>query len=180
MENRIFRKTISFDRVFYGFDPEKILRFYFLFKWFPDSNAQREREREHEERLERVRSGSHRWAQITALSPDAPLSSYWRDLAARSRHRARVVKIALGRSSHRDRTVRLSHCPLDQTIFTSISVLPEACRFWTGLVAHDRWTVLDTPRFVIDLRSLSLPPHSLNLTKWFCVLRIVLFWFLFL
>ena len=137
--------------------------------------AEREREREHEERLERVRSGSCRRAQTTTSSPDAPLSSCRQDLAARSRHRARVVKIALGRSSHRHRTVRLSHCPLDQTIFTSISVLPEACRFWTGLVAHDRWTVLDTPRFVIDLRSLSLPPHSLNLTKWFCVLRIVLF-----
>ena len=162
--------------MFYGFDPEKILHFYFLFKWFPDSNAQRERERERE----RERSGSHRWAQTIAPSPDAPLSSHWRDLAARSRHRARAVKIALGRSSHRDRTVRSSHRPLDQTIFASISVPPEACHYWTGLVAHDRWIVLDTPRFVIDLRSLSLPPPSLSLTKWFCVLRIVLFWFLFL
>ena len=59
---------------------------------------EREREREHEERLERVRSGSRRWAQTTATSPDVPLSSRWRDLAARSRHRARAREIVLPRS----------------------------------------------------------------------------------
>ena len=62
------------------------------------AERKREREREHEERLERVRSGSRRWAQTTATSPDAPLSSRWRDLAARSRHRARAREIVLPRS----------------------------------------------------------------------------------
>ena len=46
MENRIFRKSISFDRKYYGFDLEIGLYFYFHFKPFTDSDAQRERERE--------------------------------------------------------------------------------------------------------------------------------------
>ena len=142
MKNRIFQKTISFDRVFYGFDPENILHFYFRFKWFPNSNAQREREREHEERLERARLGSCRRAQTTTSSPDAPLSSCRQDLAARSCHRDHTVKITLGRSFRRDhtpldRTVRSSHCPLDRTLFVSISVPPKAYSCWTSLVAHD-------------------------------------------
>ena len=44
MENRIFRKSISIDHVFYGFDSEIGLHFYFHFKPFLDSDAQRERE----------------------------------------------------------------------------------------------------------------------------------------
>ena len=52
MENRIFRKTISVDRVFYGFDPENILHFYFHYKWFSNSDAQRERERARRETRE--------------------------------------------------------------------------------------------------------------------------------
>ena len=35
MENKIFRKNISFDHVFYGFDPEIGLHFYFHYKPFP-------------------------------------------------------------------------------------------------------------------------------------------------
>ena len=48
MENRIFWKSISFNRKYYGFDPEIVLHFYFHFKPFPDSETQRERERERE------------------------------------------------------------------------------------------------------------------------------------
>ena len=47
-----FGKTISFDREYYGFDPEIVLHFYFHFKPFPDSDAQRERERERERESE--------------------------------------------------------------------------------------------------------------------------------
>ena len=52
MENRIFWKTISFDRKYYGFDPKIVLHFYFHFKPFPDSDAQRESERERERESE--------------------------------------------------------------------------------------------------------------------------------
>ena len=47
MENKIFRKNISVDCVFYGFDPEIGLHFYFHYKPFPSlRRAKRERERE--------------------------------------------------------------------------------------------------------------------------------------
>ena len=53
MENRIFQKTVSFDRKYYGFDPENFLHFYFHFKPFSDfRRAKRERESELEERAQ--------------------------------------------------------------------------------------------------------------------------------
>ena len=48
MEKKNFQKSISFDRVFYSFDSEIGLHFYFYFKPFQVSNGQRERERERE------------------------------------------------------------------------------------------------------------------------------------
>ena len=57
MENRIFWKSISFDHVFYGFDPKIGLHFYFHFKPFPDLEAQREREREERELKHRHTAG---------------------------------------------------------------------------------------------------------------------------
>ena len=52
MENKIFRKSISFDRVFYGFDLEIGLHFYFYYKPFPGPRrAKRGRGREKEERV---------------------------------------------------------------------------------------------------------------------------------
>ena len=52
MENKIFCKTISVDRVFCGFDPEIGLHFYFHYKPFSNSsNTQRERERERGKKL---------------------------------------------------------------------------------------------------------------------------------
>ena len=51
MKNKIFRISISVDRVFYGFDPEIGLYFYFLYKPFPGlRRAKREREREREKK----------------------------------------------------------------------------------------------------------------------------------
>ena len=58
------------------------------------TQTRKEREKEHKERLERVRSGSRRQAQTTAPSLDALLSSCRRDLAARSRWGDRLVEIA--------------------------------------------------------------------------------------
>ena len=50
MENKIFRKTISVDRVFCGSDPKIGLHFYFSFKPFMNSSdTQRERERKKKE-----------------------------------------------------------------------------------------------------------------------------------
>ena len=48
MENKIFWKSISIDRVFYGFDSKIGLHFYFHFKPFP---GLRRVEREREERV---------------------------------------------------------------------------------------------------------------------------------
>ena len=48
MENKIFRKSISVDCVFYGFDPEIGLHFYFHYKPFLGLRHARERERERE------------------------------------------------------------------------------------------------------------------------------------
>ena len=49
MENKIFRKTISVDRVKYGFDPEMVLNFYFHYKPFP-GQTRKEKDRERERR----------------------------------------------------------------------------------------------------------------------------------
>ena len=49
MENKILWKSISIDRVFYGFDLEIGLHFYFHYKPFPSlRHAKRERERKRE------------------------------------------------------------------------------------------------------------------------------------
>ena len=44
MENRIFRKSISFDSKYYAFDPENGLHFYFHFESFPEMRKERKRE----------------------------------------------------------------------------------------------------------------------------------------
>ena len=52
MENKIFWKSISVDHVFYGFDLEIGLHFYFHYKPFPGlrrTKREKEREREREE-----------------------------------------------------------------------------------------------------------------------------------
>ena len=68
MENRIFRKSISFDHVFYGFDPKIGLHFYFHFKPFSDLDVQIERERERE----RAQAQTHgRWCPEPILADDA-------------------------------------------------------------------------------------------------------------
>ena len=142
--------------------------------------SEREREKEHEERLERVRSSSRRRAQTTAPSPDMSLSSR--------------CEIALGRSSCQDRTVRSHpsrshheivpppsrsnsfHLNLNAT--WSLPPLDRSRRPWP---THDRSLSFSIYLSLsLDLWSLSLPPPSLSLTEWFCVLRMVLFWFLFL
>ena len=52
-ENRIFRKSISFDCKKYALTMEIHFRSYFHFKWFPQRERERERERE------RRRSSDH-------------------------------------------------------------------------------------------------------------------------
>ena len=65
MENKIFRKTISVDRVKYGFDPKMVLHFYFHYKPFPSqTRKKRDREREKEEIIE-----------LTPLTPILSLTS---------------------------------------------------------------------------------------------------------
>ena len=154
---------------------ENILHFYFTFKWFLDSDTE-EREREHEERLERVRSGSRHWAQTIAPSPDALLSSRLRDRAgeiipSRSHpsrsHREIVPPPSRSNSFRLNLGAAWSLLPLDQS----------RCPWPT----YDRSLSFSIYLSLsLDLWSLSLPPPSLSFTKWFCVLRMVLFWFLFL
>ena len=159
-----------------------------------EREREREKEKEHEERLERVRSGSRHQAQTIAPSPDTSLSSRWRDLAARSHHRARAVEIALGRSSGRDSTVRShpsrSHREIIPPPSRSNSFCLNLGTAWSLPLldwSHRPWPTHDRSlsfsiylSLSLNLQSLSLPPPSLSLTEWFCVLRMVLFWFLFL
>ena len=141
------------------------------------------REREHKERLERVRSGSRRRAQTTAISLDMPLSS--RRLAARSRHKActtrsrwgyRPAEIAPWDRTLLDRTIRSSHRPLDRILFVSISAPPKACRRW--ITCHCWTTELFSSRSTSPFpsicdHSLFLLPLSVWLNgfvywEWFC------------
>ena len=191
--------------MFYGFDPKNILHFYFLYKWFPDSNTKRERERERERERDRERQSEKRrervslqrcWAQTTIPSLDVPLSSHWWDLAARSRHKARTVKIVLKRSSCQDRTVR-SHREivpppsrsnsfrLNLSASWSLPPLDRSHRPWP---THDRSLSFSIYLSIsLDLRSLSLPPPSLSFDRMvlciengfvliFVSLRMVLIW----
>ena len=135
------------------------------------AERKREREREHEERLERVRSGSRRWAQTTATSPDAPLSSRWRDLAARSRHRAHAREIVLPRSyceivppPSRSNCFRLN---LDAA--WSLPLLDRSRRPWP----------VTNLSLSLNFWSLSLPP-SLSLTELWSLTNGVVLIFVFL
>ena len=154
----------------------------------------KEREREHEERLERVRSSSHRRGQTTTPSPDAPLSSRWWDLAARSCHRAHAARsrrqdcareIVLSRShpsrSHREIVPPPSRSNSFRLNLDTAWSLPPLDRSRHPWPTHDQSLSFSIYLSLSpDLQSLSLPPPSLSLTKRFCVLRMVLFWFLFL
>ena len=113
MENKIFRKTISVNRVFCGFDSEIGLHFYFHFKPFPDSsNAQREREREKKE----------------TSSLDPPITPIHLIHPHRSKHRW-VAPCPLARSCHepthlvhrRDRT---TNPPTDRPTSSTSEIAP--------------------------------------------------------
>ena len=71
MENKIFRKSISVDRVFYGLDPEIGLHFYFHYKPFPGlKRAKREIKREKEE----ITSLTHSLTHTDPLPHGSPIT----------------------------------------------------------------------------------------------------------
>ena len=153
MENKIFRKSISVDRVFYGFDPEIGLYFYFLYKPFLGlRRAKRERGRERER--ERV-TDPPKTDRTPASAPPS-----------RSHH-------------HRDRTLDQSH-PTE--IASSSKTDPPKIDLFSVIVTHDRsrrpWPVTDLS-LSLNFWLLSLPP-SLNLTELWSLTNGVVLIFVFL
>ena len=132
-----------------------------------------------------MRSGSRCRAQTTAISPDTSLSSRRRDCAGeivppRTHHEIAPLEIASWDCTPLDRTVRSSRCPLDWTLFVSISAPPKAYRRWTDLVARDLpMTDLSLSRPTSPFpsiwdHSLFLLPLSVWMNgfvywEWFCV-----------
>ena len=137
-----------------------------------------------------------RWTQTTIPSLDVPLSSHRWDLTARSRHKARTVKIVLKRSPCQDRTVRsyreIVPPPSRSNSFRlnlgatwSLPPLDQSRRPWP---THDRSLSFSIYLSIsLDLRSLSLPPPSLSFDRMvlciengfvliFVSLRMVLIW----
>ena len=100
-----------------------------------DFQTQMRRERERERERERARRET-RESEIGLV----PLSSDHRPKPRRVVElalRDHAGEIVLSRSHLSRCIVRLSYCPLDRTLFVSISVQPEAYCRWIGLVAYD-------------------------------------------
>ena len=93
MENIIFRKIISVDCVFYGFDQKIFYTSIFTTNDFRTQTG-KERERERARRETRESEIGLASSQTTAPSPDTPMSLCQRDLAARSRRGDRPCEIA--------------------------------------------------------------------------------------
>ena len=150
MENKIFQKSISFGRVFYGFDPEIGLHFYFHFKPFPGlRRAKRERERE-----ERV-TNPPKTDRTPALAPPS-----------RSHH-------------HRDRTPDRSHpTEIASPLKTDPPKTDLIGLVVTHDRSHRPWPMTDLS-LSLNFWSLSLP-SSLSLTELWSLTNGVVFIFVFL
>ena len=160
MENKIFQKNISIDRVFYGFDPKIGLHFYFHYKPFPSlRHAKRERERE-----ERV-TDPPKINRTPAPAPPSRSNHHRDDTPPRSHHQRRPIH-----------PKPISSAPsLPMTNLVTLSISSQSCRPWpmTDLVAHDPWPISPFP---------SIFDHSLFLP--FSVwpnrrVQGIVFWFLF-
>ena len=131
----------------------------------------REREREREREIGLASSSSDHRPKPRRTVELTPLRSRWGD---------RPAEIAPWDCTPLDRTVRSSRRPLDWTLFVSISAPLEACRRWTGLVAHDppmtdlSLSQSSSPFPSICDHSLFLLPLSVWMNgfvywEWFCV-----------
>ena len=162
MENKIFQKSISVDRVFYGFDSEIGLHFYFHYKLFPGlRRAKRERERE-----ERV-TDSPKTDRTPAPAP--PYISH--------HHRDRIT--TEDRSTEDRITPDQSH-PTE--IASPLKTDPPKTDLIGLVVTHDRshrpWPMTDLS-LSLNFWSLSLPP-SLSLTELWSLTNGVVLIFVFL
>ena len=138
MENKIFRKSISVDRVFYGFDPEIGLHFYFHYKPFPGlRRAKRERKKTelpiHPKPIAPQHRRCHLDRTTTKIAPQTNCTP------PRSHHHRRLIH-----------PKSISSAPsLPMTDLVSISSP------MTDLVAHDPWPISPFPS-IFD-HSLFLP-----------------------
>ena len=143
MENKIFQKSISFGRVFYGFDPEIGLHFYFHFKPFPGPRrAKREREREREKReLPIHRSHPSTGAASTPASALPYISHHhWDRITIEDRstqnrsHRPRRYPWPISSPMNHDRSL-----PFPQFLITLSSSLSQFDR----IVEFNEWCCFD-------------------------------------
>ena len=159
MENKIFRKNISVDCVFYGFDPEIGLHFYFHYKPFPSlRRAKRERERERERVTDPPKIDR-------TLAPAPPSRSHHhRDRTPpRLHHHWRLIRpkpISLALLLPMANLITLSISSLPMIDLVSILTLPmtdlvSISSPMTDLVAHDPWPISPFPS-IFD-HSLFLP-----------------------
>ena len=191
MENKIFRKSISVDHVFYGFDPEIGLHFYFHYKPFLGPKcAKRDREKEREEKV----TDPPKTNRTPTLAPPTPQH--------RRRHLDRTTtKIAPQtnrtppRSHHHRRPIHpkpiSSASSLPMTDLVSISS-PSRRYLWPislpSRSRHYPWSISSRSRHLwrmtdlslsLNFWSLSLPP-SLGLTELWTLMNSVVLIFVFL
>ena len=152
MENKIFQKSISIDRVFYGFDPKNGSHFYFRYKTFPGL-THKEREREREKR-----------------SPHSLLSHTILSILSHT-HSSPIAHPSTGESSDRTSKHRLTH-QQDRATNPSTHLVSEPLLDWPTTF---RSTHVVHQRVAPTNRSLFVPLSRLVLWFWF-----FLFWFLFL
>ena len=151
MENKIFQKSISIDRVFYGFDPKNGSHFYFRYKTFPGL-THKERERERRDHL------TH--SSLTRYSPSSLTRTPLRS------HIQAPVRAPITPRTHRS-THRQDRATNWSTHLVSDPLLDWPTTFRSTHLVHQRVAPTN--------RSLSVPLSRLVLWFWF-----FLFWFLFL
>ena len=165
MENKIFRKSISIDRVFYGFDLEIGLHFYFYYKPFPGPRrAKRGRGREKEERVTDPPK-----TDCTPAPVPAYISHHHRDRITTEDRSTQTdpPKIA---SPQTDRTPLRSHHHRRPIHPKPISSAPSSR-------SRRPWPMTDLS-LSLHFLSLSLP-RSLSLTKWWSLTNCVVLIFVF-
>ena len=172
MENKIFRKSISVDRAFYGLDPEIGLHFYFHYKPFPGlRRAKRERKKKelpiHPKPIAPQHRRCHLDRTTTKIAPQTNCTP------PRSHHHRRLIH-----------PKSISSAPsLPMTDLVSISS-PSRRYPWpiSSPMTHDRsrrpWTMIDLS-LSLNFWSLSLPP-SLSLTELWSLTNSVVLIFIFL
>ena len=159
MENKIFCKTISVDRVKYGFDLKMVLHFYFHYKLFSGQTCkERDRERERRESY---------WSTQTApprlIAPHRRLIHLDRSHPDRStKDRITQIDRIPSRSHHHRRPIH----PKPISLMPSLP-MTDLVALLSLLMTHDQ--SLHFPPFLISLSSsLSQFDRMVEFNEWCC------------